>query len=239
MLKEGERMRRSAALCLAGACAAMLLPGVSRGDTREEVQAGCGGCHALEQPDYAALGIDERAEREGPPLFYAGNKFREEWLVAWLAAPERIRPAGVFAPAHTVATAEGDAVDESTLIEHPVLAPGEAESVAAYLMSLKPFDALLAAQTYEPGTIALRMGQMNFSKFKGCDSCHRDEPGYGGVSGPELYTAWARLQPAFISAYIADPTVFDAHTMMPNGGLNDTEVHKLADYLKALSDEGL
>jgi mono/diheme cytochrome c family protein len=229
-------MRGSVQLALVGVCASMLLPVTSRGDTRDEVEAACGGCHALDAPDYDSLGIEERAERNGPPLFYAGNKFREEWLAAWLAAPERIRPAGVFAPAHTVATDEGDIVDESTLIEHPALEQSEAEKVAGYLMTLRPYDDLLAAQTYEPGTIALRMGQMNFSKFKGCDSCHQDEPDYGGVSGPELYTAWARLQPAFISAYIADPTAFDPHSMMPVSGLNDTEVHKLADYLKALAE---
>jgi mono/diheme cytochrome c family protein len=216
----------------------LLLPGVSLGDTAEEVQASCGGCHALEQPDYGSLGLTERAEREAPPLFYAGNKFREEWLTAWLAAPERLRPAGVFAPRHTISTPEGDAVDESTLIAHPALPPEKASEVAAYLLTLKPFDALLAAQTYEPGTIAQRMGQMNFSKFKGCDSCHRDEPDYGGASGPELYTAWERLQPAFISAYIEDATAFDPHTMMPKSGLNADEVHKLANYLKVLAEAG-
>jgi cytochrome c2 len=103
-------------------------------------------------------------------------------------------------------------------------------------MSLRPFDALVAAQAYEPGTIALRLGQMNFSKFKGCDSCHRDSPDVGGISGPELYTAWERLQPAFISAYISDPTAWDPHTMMPRGSLAPEEVYKLANYLKAVAE---
>lgn len=229
-------MRRRIGLSVVGSCAALMLPAVGLGGIAEDTAATCGGCHALERPDYASLGIEERTERMGPPLYYAGNKFREEWLAAWLQAPERIYPAGVFAPAHAVATPDGDAIDESTLVEHPALAADEASATAAYLMSLTPFDELLAGQTYEPGSIALRMGQMNFSKFKGCDSCHQDEPGYGGVSGPELYTAWRRLQPAFISAYIADATAFDPHTMMPRSGLNDDEVHKLADYLKALEE---
>lgn len=230
-------MTRGIGLRLAGGCAALLLPALAFADVADDVAASCGGCHALAAPD-ASTGIEERMERDGPPLYYAGNKFREEWLAAWLEAPERIRPAGGFAPAHTISTPDGDAIDESTLAEHPALPADEATAVAAYLMTLRPFDALLAEQTYEPGSIALRMGQMNFSKFKGCDSCHQDEPGYGGVSGPELYTAWARLQPAFISAYIEDATAFDPHTMMPHSGLNVDEVHKLANYLKALAEAG-
>lgn len=219
----------------AGALLALGLPTVAAADAAI-VQRDCAGCHSLEQPDYAALGIAERAVRTGPPLHYAGNKFREEWLVAWLQNPERLRPGGVFAPAHTVATPEGDTIDPATLVEHPRLEAAQAQTVASHLMTLKAFDEVLAAQGYEPGTVALRMGQMNFSKFKGCDSCHQDSPDFGGVSGPELHTAWQRLQPEFISAYIADPTVFDPHTIMPKPGLNQDEVHKLADYLKALAE---
>ena len=223
-------------MAAAGVLLALGLPVPGAAQAPAVVQSDCAGCHALEQPDYAALGIAERVERKGPPLHYAGNKFREEWLVQWLQNPERIRPGGVFAPAHTVSTPEGDTIDPATLIEHPKLDAAQAETVAGYLMTLQPFDALIAAQAYEPGTVALRMGQMNFSKFKGCDSCHQDTFDFGGVSGPELYTAWQRLQPAFISAYIADPTAFDPHTIMPQPGLNSDEVHKLADYLKAVAE---
>ncbi len=222
---------------LAGSCAALLLPILGLADPAADARASCGGCHALEQPADEALTLEERRDRAAPPLFYAGNKFREEWLAAWLAAPERIRPGGVFAPAHTLSTPDGDVIDESTLPEHPALGEAEAASMAAYLMTLTPFDDLLAQQNYTPGTVNVRMGQLNFSKFKGCDSCHRDEPDFGGVSGPELYTAWERLQPNFISAYIEDSTAFDKYTMMPRSGLNADEVHKLADYLKALAEE--
>lgn len=202
----------------------------------ELVETQCAGCHALTRPDYDALDITERAERKGPPLYYAGNKYREEWLVEWLQRPERIWPGGVFAPAHAISTPEGDVIDAASLPEHPKLSAADAESAAGYLMTLRPFDELIAAQAYEPGTIALRIGQMNFSKFKGCDSCHRDAPDYGGVSGPELYSAWERLQPGFVAAYISDPVAFDPHTMMPKAGLPPEEVKKLADYLKALSE---
>src|SRR5690606_28337548 len=87
----------------------------------ELVESQCAECHALTRPDYDALGIAERAERKGPSRFYAGNKYREEWLVEWLQRPERIWPGGVFAPAHAISTPEGDVIDEASLPEHPAL----------------------------------------------------------------------------------------------------------------------
>lgn len=211
-------------------------PLAAHADAAATVREQCASCHAIDKPDYAALGFAERGERKGPPLYYAGNKFNAEWLEAWLQKPVRIRPAGVVPSAHVRATPEGDVVDPSTLSEHPALSAGDAAAVTQWLMQLRPFDERIAAQNYEPGQIAMRMGQMNFSKFKGCDACHRDSPERGGESGPELHTAWNRLQPAFIASYIADPLFWDPHTMMPRSGLVDAEVNKLADYLKALQE---
>lgn len=222
-----------------GTCWAALLvlgtPLAAWADAGATLQS-CAQCHALEAPNDAALSVEERAKRVGPPLYYAGNKFRAQWLEAWLQQPERIRPAGVVPAAHVRTSAEGDAIDPSTLVAHPALDAGEAAAATSELMQLRPYDELLAAQAYQPGKIALRMGQMNFGKFKGCDGCHQDAPGRGGLSGPELYTAWQRLQPAFITSFIADPVSWDAHTIMPRADLKDSEVHKLADYLKALQE---
>jgi cytochrome c2 len=213
------------------------LPLVAHADPAALVQEKCAACHALAAPDFAAGGIAERAQRKAPPLYSAGNKFRREWLAAWLQKPARIRPAGVFPAAHVQSTPKGDTVDAAALPAHPALAAAEAEAAAAYLMTLKPYDKLIQAENYEPKGIAARMGQMNFGKFKGCDGCHQDAPGRGGVSGPELHSAWQRLQPAFISAYIANPTAWDPHSMMPGAELNADAVHKLADYLKVIGEK--
>ncbi|MBW7931641.1 MAG: c-type cytochrome [Gammaproteobacteria bacterium] len=218
------------------AALAAMLPLAAQADVAGDIQQQCAGCHALSH-DYATQGIAERAERKAPPLDYAGNKFQRDWLVAWLQAPARIRPAGMFAPRLAVTGPDGDVVDADALPAHPALPAAQAEAMADYLMTLKPFDALIEAESYEPGSIALRMGKMNFGKFKGCDGCHQDEPGTGGVSGPELYTAWARLQPSFISSYIANPVAWDPHTMMPVGDANADAVAKLANYLKAIGEK--
>lgn len=216
---------------------ALVLAQAAGADAGAWVQDNCTGCHALEKPDYDTLGIEARAERGGPPLYYAGNKFRREWLVQWLQDPVRIRPAGDYPPAHTETTEGEDRIDESSLPEHPALDSDRAAQVADHLMGLRPHDERLEEVTYEPGDISWRMGQMNFAKFNNCIGCHQDEPGYGGVSGPELYTAWDRLQPAFIASYTADPVAWDPHTLMPGGDLNDAAVAKLANYLKAIVEE--
>lgn len=215
----------------------LALPLAVHADPAALVQEKCAACHALAAPDYAAGGIAERAQRKAPPLHYAGNKFRRDWLVAWLQKPTRIRPAGVFPAAHAQSTPKGDVVNAAALPAHPALSASEAEAAAGYLMTLKPLAKLIEAQKYEPGGIALRLGQMNFGKFKGCDGCHQDAPDRGGVSGPELHTAWQRLQPAFISSYIGNPTAWDPHSMMPAADLNEDAVHKLANYLKAIGEK--
>lgn len=212
-------------------------PAVTAAGGEEWVHAECVTCHALERPDYEALGIQERIDRKGPPLYYAGNKFQQAWLESWLQNPVRLRPAGIFPPAAVRESEKFDVVDPDQLITHPTLSPTQARDAAAYLMSLRPHDDRLAINSYEPGNIAQRMGQLNFSKFNGCDGCHSDEPGYGGLSGPELYTAWQRLQPKFIASYIADPVAWDPNTLMPASGLNDDAVARLTNYLKLIGEE--
>ncbi len=194
------------------------------------------GCHAVEQPAGAALDPVERSQRQAPPLYFAGDKFRADWLEQWLQRPERIRPAGDFPSAAVRSADDGDVVDAEALGEHPALNAADAAEITRRLMQLRPYAKRIAAQAYEPDEIALRMGQMNFGKFKGCNGCHRDAPDQGGVSGPQLYGAWERLQPAFIVSFIADPVAWDPLTIMPRAGLNEAEVYKLANYLKALQE---
>lgn len=223
-----------AALVLAGFLQA---PAATAADGQQLVQDDCASCHALERPDYEQLGIEERINRKGPPLYYAGNKFNQAWLESWLQNPERIRPAGIYPHDAAQPGAEFDEINPDALIQHPVLNADQAAAAAEYLMTLRDHSGLIEASPYEPGTIAERMGQLNFGKFNGCDSCHSDEPGYGGVSGPELYTAWQRLQPKFIASYIADPVAWDPHTLMPAAGLNDAAVEKLSNYLRLIGEE--
>jgi len=197
----------------------------------------CAGCHALAAPDFATLGITERLERKAPPLYYAGNKYREEWLQEWLQDPQNLYPAGYYPNPSVKITDEGDVPDTENLLKHPALDAANAAEVATYLMTLQERADVLAATTYTEGKVALRMATMDFRKFKGCDSCHQDAAGEGGFSGPVMYNAWQRLQPAYMASFIKDPHAWDPNTIMPKMEMNDAAVNKLVDYLRLIGGE--
>lgn len=185
----------------------------------------------------ADASLEARRTRKAPPLYYAGNKFRQDWLVDWLQQPTRLRPVGDYPPAHVEPGGKPEETAVASSNEHPRLTAEKAKAVAAHLMTLTPNDDLIAAEDYTPGGISKRMGEMDFIKFKGCAACHKDTPKYGGVSGPELYTAWQRLQPEFIASYIRDPAVWEPRSLMPNKHLQTGAIHKLANYLKLVGEK--
>jgi len=195
----------------------------------------CSDCHNLKGP--APQTLKDLWGRKGPDLFYAGNKYRQEWLVAWLQKPQRIRPAGMYYRDHIKPGPKRDVVDPTTLSDHVALNADEASAVATALMKLTPNAALIGAEKLEPGTISKTMGEMVFDKFLGCIACHQIEPDYGGMSGPELYTAARRLQPQFIASYIRSPQAWDPKIWMPNKHVTDTNIVKLVHYLDDLSKE--
>ena len=193
----------------------------------------CSGCHNLTGPaPTTAKGV---RERKAPDLFYAGNKFRESWLQQWLHKPTRIRPAGAFYGDHIKATDKWDTVKTDTLTKHPALSKKEARLAAAALMGKQGHSELIAAVTLKPASISLMMGDMMFDKFKGCIACHQSGADYGGFSGPELYTAFDRLQPKFIYSYMDNPQAWDPKIWMPRPGLKPVDLNKLVDYLKKVA----
>jgi mono/diheme cytochrome c family protein len=181
--------------------------------------------------------LKELWARKAPDLFYAGNKYRAEWLHAWLVKPTRIRVAGEFYADHIRSGEKSDEVDPATLEPHPALTAADADAATQALMRLKPHDDLIAAETIEPGSISKSTGEMAFDKFLGCMACHEIEPGFGGASGPELYTAARRLQPAFIASYIRSPQAWDPKIWMPNKHVSDPNIQKMVHYLAELAKE--
>ena len=199
------------------------------------LQGSCSACHNIKGP--TAQTLKAAFEKKGPDLFYAGNKYRQEWLVSWLQKPSRIRPAGMFYGGHIKTGAKGDEIDTSTLTDHIALSKADATSVAAELMKMKPHDDLIAKEKIESGTVSKQMGEMAFNKFLGCMACHLIEPEYGGVSGPELYTAAKRLQPQYMASFIRSPQAWEPKSMMPNKNLSEVNIQKMVHYLETLSKE--
>jgi len=196
----------------------------------------CTGCHSLEGPAPATL--EALWDRKGPDLFYAGNKYKADWMTRWLQKPQRIRPAGMYYGRHIQSTANGDEIDESTLTDHPALSAEDAAAVTAALMRRKAHSDLIHAGEYHAGSISLTMGEMMFDKFKGCLACHRIEPDYGGLSGPEVYTAAERLQDDYLMSYMRNPQAWDSRIFMPNKQLSDRDLGKFVDYMHALGAAG-
>lgn len=192
----------------------------------------CTQCHRVTPP---AAAMNDWSKRTAPDLHYAGIKYRADWLKSWLSKPTRIRPAGFHPEHHTVASNEGDQVDAETLPEHPALMPDQVGPVVEALTALNWRKDRLPANV-QPPSVPKMLAQLNFIKFKGCGSCHRSAPDYGGSSAPELYTAWHRLQPEFLWSYIDDPQAWSPGAPMPGYGLPAEEIDKLVAYLKLIGE---
>jgi cytochrome c2 len=194
----------------------------------------CSACHSI--ADNSNITLTERLNEKAPTLFYAGNKFNALWLESWLSTPKRIRPGGHFFLDKVAVTEDGDIIDESKLTTHLSVEPNQAKLLTEYLMAQTPKSDLIALEQVTFGKANRTLGEKDFHKFKGCGSCHQDEDGYGGVSGPELYTSIERLQPEFIASYIRTPEKWDPKTLMPNRHLNDISIKKLLNYLNMISE---
>jgi len=217
------------------AAALAISPAASAAEGKAVLQKECVACHNLTGP--APQTLQALWDRKGPDLFYAGNKYRQEWLVEWLQKPQRIRPAGEFYGKHIKPGPKSDVIDTTTLEDHLALSRDDAIAVAAELMKLKAHDDLIAKEKIEPGTVSRQMGEMAFDKFMGCMACHLIEPDYGGFSGPELYTAAKRLQPEYIASYIRSSQAWDPKIWMPNKHVSDANIQKMVHYLGVLSKE--
>ncbi len=217
--------------------ALLLLPAVALagGDGQRLLQERCSGCHNLTGP--APQTLAELWARKGPDLFYAGNKYRPEWVEQWLQAPRRIRPAGMYYGNHIKPGPDGDIIDERSLPEHPRLGAEDARAVTRALMQLKWGSHLITPGAYKPGRISLSMGELMFDKFRGCLACHEIEPGYGGRSGPEVYTVARRLQADYLISYMRNPQAWDPRIFMPNKHLKERDLQKFVHYFRALSEE--
>jgi len=212
----------------------LLSPPVHAGeDGLSILKSRCAACHNLTGPAPATL--KALWARKGPDMFYAGNKYRKEWLVSWLQKPIRIRPAGEFYRQHIKPGPKHDVVDKSTLKPHMSLNKADATAATDALMKLKAHSDLLAKEKLIPAPSPI--GEMMFDKIYGCMACHQIEPGYGGMSGPEAFTMGKRLQPAFMLSYIKNPQAWDPKIWMPNKHVPGDNIQQLVNYLIALSKE--
>lgn len=224
-------------LLLIAALASWAPPAAAK-DTDVLQQLGCTDCHAVAAPAPDARSLGAYASRKGPDLFYAGSKYRPEFLRAWLAKPTPIRPAGLHPAERTRTEANGDMlIDAERGAAHPVVPAAQVDAVVSALQHLEWGKEQLPKEPPAKAQVPRALAEMNFVKFKGCGSCHRTGAASPPVSGPDLFDAYARLRPEFLASYVADPQAWDPVAPMPGYALPPAEVAKLVAYLRMLSED--
>jgi mono/diheme cytochrome c family protein len=216
-------MRRKLATALGAVCLMTLAP-LAHADPVEgqavfEAKE-CVACHYTEGPAREKT-IEDQLAKQGPELWYAGDKFQAEWLTAWLADPQPIRPM------------KFNSLTEENPGDHPALSGDESTTVSEYLMSL-------VSGEVEAGTVKVKKnskGRQIFTKKMPCSGCHqyvgRKKETTGGRSGPSLVGAGDRLNPDWILTYLQKPKVFKPVKMMPVfvGLLSDKDMANVASYV--------
>src|SRR3972149_5134132 len=180
----------------------------------------CGGaCHDTQGPATEKT-FEDQLKKKGPELWYAGNKFKKEWLENWLQDPKVIRPL------------EYNSIEKKNPGNHPKLGKDEAGAVTDYLMTLTSKDV-------EAGVIQAKknpQGKLAFEKKQACQACHQIEKTgkvIGGMVAPSLVKAGERLQGDWIYSYLKKPKVFKPVKGMPiyEGYLSDVDMKNIAAHV--------
>ena len=182
----------------------------------------CTLCHQTEGPAGEKT-IGDVLKKKGPELWYAGSKFRKEFLSTWLKDPALIRPM------------EYNSLTKKNPGKHPALKGVEAEDVASYLMELRSREVRPA----NTGPELVQKGKVVFIKKQACYGCHQvreKERLAGGLTGPSLDGAGERLKADWVYSYLSNPKAFKPVRDMPDYTkyLDDSEMMGLAAYISGL-----
>lgn len=187
----------------------------------------CVSCHQTSGPE-AAVPVTQRAKIKGPPLWFAGSKFKNEWLIGWLE-----KPTAIYRVKYGTLEKGGNG--------HPALAKAEAQEVGAWLMSLTDPElqaGAVAAEKLNPRKMSA--AEKLFTKKQVCFGCHQypSKGGdIGGFSGPSLVGAGSRLQADWVYALLKDNARYYPNGRMPVYGdqvfepFADEELKLLGQYI--------
>lgn len=181
----------------------------------------CGSCHLTKGPNSDKT-FEDKLNRKGPDLWFAGSKFKKEWLGTWLQDPKPIRQLAY------------NSIEKKNPGGHAKLAAKEAADVTDYLMTLTSKD--VTTGVIKPKNDL--MGKMVFEKKQGCYGCHLSKRGAkvaGGLTGPSLVDAGKRLQGDWVYAYLKNPQALIPVKRMPTyaGVLTEGEIKSLSAYVSS------
>ncbi len=190
----------------------------------------CGSCHKMEGP--AAKTIAEVLKRKAPDLFYAGSKFRKEWLVGFLQNPTVIRTAGTVYLNNIKLEGDKDVVVPPAKCPSK-LSAGDAAAVGDYLMTLK--DASMKTGTAKIGKFSKARAKNFMFKKESCNACHSIPRRGGGISCPTFKGIGKRLAPDWIYSFIKNPQHWDPKIWMATRDYSDKDLQLMVNYLSSLN----
>ncbi len=209
------------------------LAGVTEGKQIFDAKA-CENCHQMTGPS-EPLPVAQRSKIKGPPLWFAGSKFNEDWLLTWLESPTPIRR-----------------VKYGTLVkganDHVALSTAEAADVGAYLMSLVDAEMSIDEVVDEPLSRRVEFkAEKLFTKKQVCFGCHEypsSRGNIGGFTGPSFTTGGQRLNGDWVYFMLQDNARYYPNGRMPVYGdeafeaYTDDELRLLAQYITSLGEDG-
>ena len=168
----------------------------------------CFSCHA----------INGRGGDMAPDLSWEGSSVQRPWLVEFLRNPETLRPALI------------------RRMPKFNLTPDEIYTLTDYMMVVYQTPVVdrdsMPASSFTPDVVE-QGRQLFYSKYA-CQSCHIVDPKKDkGYIGPALWAVGARLNAAWVYAYLKDPQAMRPGTLEPNQHLADAEARSLTAFLMA------
>lgn len=197
----------------------------------------CGGCHNMSGPP--AKSIADVLNKKAPDLFYSGSKFQEKFLVEFLQKPYRLRPAGTVYVNNVKPGKEIDEIQDPLLCASK-LSKEDAEASSKYLMTLKDLNMKTGIYKAKSEFFKTR-AKLIFFKSGACNACHQVSIGgkaKGGLSGPVLYNAGARLNGDWVLSYIKDPHYWDPKVWMPKNDVPDATLLLLTNFVMFMEKLG-
>ena len=222
-----NRLRRvSSAVIVLGFVASMtavlVLGIVGRGTAanpgEQLVKTTCVQCHRIEGAPAA------RKTKKAPDLIWAGNKYQQDWLIAWLQNPDfKHYPVGYdFQPKRKK--------------RHLALPADQAKAAAEFLAKRK--DARITEGVMKAGTPEQLARGAQLYREHGCQNCHftpaKTSKGYaGGTSSTSFLKITERLNADWVYRFNLNPNDFvpNSGAYIPNPPLPDEDIYAITAYM--------
>ncbi|NGZ96681.1 MAG: hypothetical protein CV089_11260 [Nitrospira sp. WS110] len=200
--------------------AAVCASGIATAEDSGEkiVKSLCVQCHRIEGKPAP------RKTKKAPDLIWAGNKYRQDWLLSWLQKPEfKHYPVGYdFRPERKK--------------PHLALSADQAKAVAQFIATRK--DQRIQEGVMKPGTPEQLARGVKLYREHGCQNCHftpaNTPKGYvGGTSSTSLLKLSERLNPDWVYRFNQNPDDFEPESgaYIPKPPLPDEDIYAITAYM--------